>query len=101
MKTSLVRCSYCNEIFTSEFFEDHKCTVPINDVKLINVEYFRDGSRNGKKSVTGRGLDGILYELILTSKKAIPLSDDSLQPLPSDEDFTEPYFATRGHLSSF
>ena len=90
MKTNLVLCSYCGEVFSYEFFEGHECKVPINAVKLIDVEYFREGSHSGRKSITGRGLDGILYELILTPKRAIPLSDENLQPLPSDEDLTEP-----------
>jgi len=93
MIANLVKCSRCGKILSSEFFRSHECEIEINNVKNIPVIYFHeDDESKDRKSVTGRGVDGVLYRFILNPKRAIRLSDDSLQPLPSDEDFTEPFF---------
>jgi len=70
-------------MFSIEQFNQHECELTINSVKEIPVVYFRDDSRNGKQSITGRGIDGVLYSFIVIPRTAIPymksLTDDYLQ----------------------
>jgi len=68
-------------MFSVEDFNAHKCDIPINNSKRIEVVYFRDDSYGNKKLMTGRGIDGVLYTFEVTPREPIPyvmpLSDDS------------------------
>lgn len=79
----IVKCSHCKQIYSVEAFNNHGCNLPLTDVKHIPVVYFQDDSINGKKIMTGRGIDGILYSFIVIPRTAIPymksLTDDFLQ----------------------
>jgi hypothetical protein len=68
MNSNLVKCSRCGQIVSSEFFDKHECEIPIKGVKSIPVVYFYEDENKQNKSVTGRGLDGILYRFILNLK---------------------------------
>jgi hypothetical protein len=68
----IVKCSHCKQMYASEEFAAHECNLPLTDVKQIPVVYFQDDSVNGKKIMTGKGVDGILYSFIVTPRMAIP-----------------------------
>jgi hypothetical protein len=95
----IVKCSHCQQILSSDNFENHECDLPLRDIKRIEVVYFHDGSYKNKKLVTGWGTDGTLYTFEVVPRKPIPimlpLSDEISQPKPSDEDFTEPISLSR------
>lgn len=57
----IAKCSHCKQIFSYEAFESHECDIPINDVKIIDVVYFRDDSHKGERLMTGLGVDGTLH----------------------------------------
>lgn len=93
-KAPIVKCSHCRKILALEEFDNHKCEMPLVGVKNIPVTNFLDTSVNGKKFMTGWGIDGILYTFEVVPRKpipcVIPLSDEILHNQESDEDFTEP-----------
>jgi len=90
----IVKCSYCKQILSGETFESHECDTHISGVKIIEVAYFRDDSINGKKRITGRGIDGILYSFEVVARQpipiTIPLADEKKQPFRTDEDVPVP-----------
>lgn len=97
MKTNnspIVKCSHCNQILSSEDFDQHKCEWNLKDVKRISIVYFRDDSYEDKKIMTGYGTDGVLYTFEVVPRKAIPLllplSNELSQQNRSNEDDTVP-----------
>ena len=66
-----MKCSYCKQILSEETFESHECDMPISDVKVIEVAYFRDDSQSGKKRVIGRGIDRTLYTCCSTKTNTL------------------------------
>ena len=106
--SSIVKCSYCRRIFSDNEFDSHQCSLPINDVRRITVEYFQDDSVNGEKIMTGKGLDGVLYSFVVTPRTAIPyfaeltneqtIFDKTFKKNKTDGDLTEPFLI---RLNSF
>ena len=90
----IVKCSHCNQIFSSEDFNKHACKWKLKDVKRISVISFHDDSYNNHKIVRGYGTDGTVYTLVVTPRKAIalllPLSNGLSQQNRSNEDDTVP-----------
>ena len=90
----IVKCSHCKRILSVDDFDSHECDLPLIDVKCIPVVYFQDDSVNGRITMTGRGIDGVLYSFLVTPRTAIPYileaSDEILQRKKSDKDLTEP-----------
>ena len=91
----LVRCSHCKKMFTSKTFDAHKCELNTKSVKTIPVVYFINTSCNGKKYMSGLGLNGVLYTFEVTPREAIPI----IKPIrriftasETDTDLTEPYY---------
>ena len=70
----IVKCSHCNQFFSIEQFDSHKCELPINGAKEIPVIYFREDNHGINKTIVGRGLDGILYALIIKPRKPLPVA---------------------------
>ena len=93
--SGIVKCSHCNAILSSEQFEGHKCAPSkLRGQKTIEVVYFMDVSCNGKKLMTGRGIDGVLYTFEVVPRKPIPLIETlnrrKVTPFRTDEEGTEP-----------
>jgi len=78
----IVKCSHCGQVLSSEDFDIHECNIPINGSKRIEVVYFRDDSYKGKKLMTGRGIDGVLYTFEIVPRRPIPFILS-----PSDESY--------------
>jgi hypothetical protein len=80
-ESPIVKCSHCKQILPIENFDTHECNLPLADVRRIPVVYFQDDSVNGERIMTGRGIDGVLYNFVVTPRTAIPYiigsSDDS------------------------
>jgi hypothetical protein len=93
----VVRCSHCKQFFSSEDFESHECNLPlINGAKEISVLYVREDNRGENKTIVARGTDGILYALVVESRKAIPIVSPirrNFTATKSDKDFTESIIA--------
>ena len=93
-KFLIVKCSHCRGIFSSEEFANHKCKMPLVGLKNIPVVNFLDTSCNGKKFMTGWGIDGIFYTFEVVPRKPISYilssSDDSYHDKDSDEKLPEP-----------
>lgn len=53
-------------------FDNHSCEMPLTNVKTIHVKSFIDTSCNGKKIVTGWGIDGTLYAFEVVPRESIP-----------------------------
>jgi hypothetical protein len=93
------RCPRCDRFLIAEQVETHRCTIPINDVKEIYLDWMNDGVQNENEDVVhvAMGLDGILYRLILCKhnpphniKHNWIASDECLQGKRPDEDSPEP-----------
>jgi len=90
----VVRCSHCKQFFSREQFDSHECKFPlINGAKEITVTYVREDNHGETKTVVGRGMDGILYALVVEARKPIPIVSSIRRketPFTSDVDETEP-----------
>lgn len=90
----VVRCSHCKQFFSHEQFDSHECKLPlINGAKEIAVTYVREDNHGEMKTIVGRGIDGILYALIVEPRKPIPVVSSirrNFTERKPDEDFTEP-----------
>lgn len=71
----IVKCSHCHKLFSKTDFNSHKCDIPINDCKKIEVVYFQEGSYGSKQRMLGMGTDGILYTFEVIPRKAIPIME--------------------------
>jgi hypothetical protein len=95
--SSIVKCSHCRKILSVDKFKTHKCENYLIDVRTIPVINFSDTSCNGRKIMTGWGLDGILYAFEVVPRKAIPivmrLSDGSYHDKEPDDKLPEPTLA--------
>ena len=95
--SKIVKCSHCKKILSVDDFETHKCDLPLNECKTIEVIRFQDCSYEDKKLMNGWGTDGILYTFEVVQRKPIPLilpvgddfSHGKKKPF-GDGDFTEP-----------
>jgi hypothetical protein len=89
----IVKCSHCNQITSSENFNNHKCDWLLKGTKRIYVTNFLDVSYENKKLISGWGTDGILYTFEVVPRKPIPiiipLADGFSQRKRTDDNFTE------------
>lgn len=96
-KPSIVKCSHCKKILSSNEFQAHECTSELKGVKTIPVIDFLDTSCKGKKIITGQGTDGILYTFEVVPRKPIPitlpLADEKKHLFRTDEDVPVPFLA--------
>lgn len=80
MHNNIIKCNRCGEFISSEFGDTHICTIPLKDIKEIFIDYFYE-TKTAKKDtiIIAKGLDGILYRLIVSKTKAFT-------PYPTDFD---------------
>lgn len=78
-KSPIVKCSHCKKILSFADFESHKCEKSLVDVKTIPVVNFLDTSCNGRKIMTGWGVDDVLYTFEVVPRKPIPIFLDSIR----------------------
>lgn len=91
----LVKCARCKNTLIAESFDGHICTPRFRGTKTVIIDFFNIGkTSDGKTLILAKGMDGIMYSLIVNDQPSIPIpfnpSDESLQRKKSDEDLTEP-----------
>jgi len=67
---NLIKCNRCGELLSSEFEDEHVCTIPLKDIKEIFIDHFVETkTANKEQIIIAKGLDGIIYRLIVSKTK--------------------------------
>ncbi|GEM_PF-3064319 len=72
--SNLVTCKRCKNVFIAESFQDHVCSPRFRGMRTILVDFCSVGkTRDGQTLIHARGMDGILYSLIVDGQPSIPI----------------------------
>jgi hypothetical protein len=77
---NLLKCNICGTYLSIEDVDLHKCDIPFKGVKSIPIAFFfKKEIDSTNVIIVAKGLDGVLYKLILSNKK-------DFTPYPTDFD---------------
>lgn len=77
----LIKCSRCKKTMISEEFDNHNCSPILIGNRTILLDYYTKGNdENGNEMFLAKGMDGIMYTLIVDTEPAVPIPFN-----PSDE----------------
>ena len=69
------RCPKCGAFLVAENYETHRCRTPI-DVREIDVDYYFETDSGQGRILIAKGLDGVLYRLILRDNGSMISAQD-------------------------
>jgi len=73
----IVKCARCRNTLVGEAFKDHICTPRFRGSERILIDYYcKTRDDEGREIIQAKGMDGIIYSLIVSNTESVPLPFD-------------------------